>query len=57
MRDQEAYKIIQNRIGKMLNDPHVQNILNKKRDSGLTKDECRDWLVQAVIATLYGAGE
>jgi len=54
MKDQEAVKIIQNRIGEMVSNPHVQNILTEKRNSGLTKNECRDWLAKAAIATLYG---
>jgi len=57
MKDQEAVKVIQDRIGEMLNDSQIQNVLTNKRDSGLTKTECWDWLTMAAITTLYGCKE
>jgi len=57
MEDQEAVKIIQDRIGEMLSDPQIQDLLTKKRDSGLTKTECQDWLAMVAVTTLCGCKE
>jgi len=55
MTDNQAVKIIQQRIDDLLKEIPIQIALDSWKRNGKSDNEIRDYLQQMAIATLYGA--